>query len=241
MPERCGSLCVEARHTPAEGAPVGGDLYDVIDTMYGVRAIIADVTGHGRLAAALAGEARKAFGELAPSEPRLLGLARRLDSFVTERVGRSYETFVSAALVEIGRDTADLLVCGHPVPLMVRRGRVWPVGVLDVALPLGLWRLTGGNGSEPTTFGFTPGDALLMYTDGAIDARDGTGKTYPLESRLAGLCAEDAAGLPARLEAELLAHSDGHLNDDVALLLLRHELYQAELGGRRPPQGERRR
>ena len=83
--KRCGSAHVEARHTPAPHAQVAANLFEVVDTAFGARAIIGDVRSKDLPAAALAREIQVAFGELARHEPRLPGPAQRLDSFVAER------------------------------------------------------------------------------------------------------------------------------------------------------------
>lgn len=223
MPQQCGPLSVETRYIPAHGAALGGDLYDVLPTPFGVRAIIADVTGHGPSAAGLAHEVRQAFCDLARHEPHLTGLAHRLDSLVAAQVGGSCERFVSAALIEINDGCADLLVCGHPLPLLVHKGEARQVTVPTVSLPLGLHTFGGEGACAPTTFGFAQGDALLLFTDGAIEARNGHGEPYPFETRAARFWRVDPAGMLSRLEQELTAYRGGSLEDDVALLLIRHQ------------------
>jgi phosphoserine phosphatase RsbU/P len=64
------------------------------------------------------------------------------------------------------------------------------------------------------------GDRILLYTDGASEARAGGG-FFPLQA--AAAFALVSADLEAGLEslwAELQRHVAGHLHDDVALLLV---------------------
>jgi serine phosphatase RsbU (regulator of sigma subunit) len=70
-----------------------------------------------------------------------------------------------------------------------------------------------------------PGDAVLFYTDGVTEARSPEGGFFG-EQRLVDLIVRNlAAGLPApetmrRVVRALLAHQDGHLDDDATLALV---------------------
>ncbi|MFD0345895.1 SpoIIE family protein phosphatase [Kitasatospora aburaviensis] len=62
-----------------------------------------------------------------------------------------------------------------PAPLLLRGGRVTPLDTSRPAPPLGLSELAGSSGVEVETFAFEEGDIALLYTDGVIEARDGSG------------------------------------------------------------------
>jgi len=70
-----------------------------------------------------------------------------------------------------------------------------------------------------------PGDRLLCYTDGAIEARDRDGQPFGLE-RLVELTERHAAAelapseIVRRLSHAVLAHQQGQLRDDATLLLV---------------------
>ncbi|WEV24539.1 PP2C family protein-serine/threonine phosphatase [Streptomyces sp. 71268] len=71
-----------------------------------------------------------------------------------------------------------------------------------------------------------PGEALVLYTDGAEDARNAAGDFFPLAWALT----EAARGGPVhpqavvdRVRGALLRHTDGRLGDDAALLVLRND------------------
>jgi serine phosphatase RsbU (regulator of sigma subunit) len=78
-------------------------------------------------------------------------------------------------------------------------------------------------------FRLAAGDVLLLYTDGATDARPHrvSGGTSPLfgqdalAAALAGCAGLDAAGIIARLSGILAEHSGDWASDDTALLALR--------------------
>jgi serine phosphatase RsbU (regulator of sigma subunit) len=70
-----------------------------------------------------------------------------------------------------------------------------------------------------------PGDRVLLYTDGVIEARSPAGEFFG-EQRLVDLLTRNlASGLPApetmrRVVRTLLAHQQGQLTDDATLLLV---------------------
>ncbi|MGK5637447.1 PP2C family protein-serine/threonine phosphatase [Streptomyces sp. URMC 126] len=234
VPERVGGLRVAVRYLAAAAdAQVGGDLYEVLTTPFGVRLLIGDVRGKGLGAVETAADVLGAFREAAQVEPELGAVARRLDAAVRRR--GVTEEFVTAALLTVPRsgEAVELVNCGHLPPLVRRDGRVYAEGAEGAAgaagaedsgsdPPLALRELAEGS-YRPVVFSFRAGDLLLLYTDGVTEARDAAGRFYPLERRLAAL-PESAPGVLAdRLVADLLAYVGGELTDDAALLAVRRE------------------
>ncbi|WP_455908642.1 PP2C family protein-serine/threonine phosphatase [Streptomyces lydicus] len=133
------------------------------------------------------------------------------------------ETFATASLLEIP-DHAPVLSsisCGHPPALLLRAGRAHLLEPRRTALPIGLGGLPGAPDYEVETFPFEPGDLLLLYTDGVIEARDDTGTFYPLAERAGAWSDCGPEQLLRQLRADLLAHTRGRLGDDAAAVAVR--------------------
>jgi serine phosphatase RsbU (regulator of sigma subunit) len=231
VPGRIAGVLAAVRYASASGqARIGGDLYEVVNTRHGVRAVVGDVRGKGLEAVETAAAVLGAFREAAHQEPRLELVARWLAGSLErslEETGQqgTEEEFVTLVLIGIRPDgVTEIVNCGHPAPVLVRGGErprllepnltVPPLGVLPAASvrpPVALTTLL-------------PGDRVLLYTDGVIEARNRTGLFYPLLERLPGCAsAEDPSEVLARLHGDVVRHVGRRLGDDAAMLLLQYE------------------
>ncbi|MEU7133586.1 PP2C family protein-serine/threonine phosphatase [Streptomyces sp. NPDC046261] len=244
LPERIDGLRVAVRYLAAAAeARVGGDLYEVLATPYGTRLIVGDVRGKGLSAIETAADVLGTFREAAQVEPELRTVARRLDATVLRR--RSGEEFVTAVLLGVpaADGPTELVNCGHLPPLLWRAGTVSEVRTPVPDPPLALRELAAGP-YHFLHFAFAPGDLLVLYTDGVTEARDASGRFYPLAERLATMPELAPDPLVDRLVADLRDYTGGVLSDDAALLVVRRErrrsaapqaLHSAFGGGSLPP------
>ncbi|MEU1308149.1 PP2C family protein-serine/threonine phosphatase [Streptomyces cinnamoneus] len=223
VPERIDGLRVAVRYLAAAAeARVGGDLYEVLATPYGTRLLVGDVRGKGLSAIETAADVLGTFREAAQVEPDLGAVARRLDATVVRRGAR--EEFVTAVLLGVPESDGptELVNCGHLPPLLWRAGGVTEVDTPVPDPPLALRNLVAGP-YHSTRFAFVPGDLLVLYTDGVTEARDASGRFYPLADRLATMPELSPDALVDRLVADLRVHTGGPLSDDAALLVVRRE------------------
>lgn len=222
IPEQIGSLRTAAAYVAAEEeARIGGDLYEALDTPYGVRMIIGDVRGKGLSSVGAAANLLGAFREAAPRAPDLPSLAHRLEESVRRynaRVDAAVGEFITATLLCVPPDpVAQMVSCGHPGPLLIRAGRVSEVQASQPALPLGLGEFNGG-GYHVDTIDFDVGDCLLLYTDGVTEARDTSRTFYPLAQRATAWAGAEPEQLIKQVVHDLATHTGGRLGDDAALL-----------------------
>ncbi|WP_274557633.1 PP2C family protein-serine/threonine phosphatase [Streptomyces spiramyceticus] len=221
---RCAGLYRSAQ----AGTLVGGDLYDVREGPHGVRALTADVQGHGLAAVSTVAALLGAFREAVLDEADLAGVAARMDRrlVVDSAPVEHAELFATAVVLEFpaDEDVVRVISCGHPAPLLLRGGTAREIPVAP-APPLGLG-LTGPGLVQVVTVPLEPGDRILAHTDGVTEARDSSGAFYPLARRLPELAAsvptEDLMALNEAVRADLVrfAGKAGDVHDDVALLAL---------------------
>jgi serine phosphatase RsbU (regulator of sigma subunit) len=228
LPSRFKDIEVESLYVAAQAqARIGGDFYEAAETPYGIRLLLGDVRGKGLSAVGLASAVISGFREAAYDEPDLRGVVRRLETSIT-RHSAAYpaqdlpERFATALLAEIPRDGSHvrLLNCGHPPPLLLHRGAMCVLEPTAPSPPLNLSTLMGDH-YRVDTVTFTPGDQLLLYTDGVTETRDRAGDFFPLQEWLRRNGPTSPQGLLDRLHRDLLRFSGGRLEDDIAALAVR--------------------
>lgn len=229
---RVGPLAVAGRYISASAtAVIGGDLYEALDTPYGVRMIIGDVRGKGLDAVRLASIVLGSYRHVAYERPDLGAVVADLDRAVSRSVGD--EDFVTAALVEERGGTLTIINCGHPAPLLLRRGEVIPLEPPAGAPPLGFTPA-----AIPRVERLEPGDRLLLYTDGLAEARR-DGEFFPTAARAWRLLGHGTVGDGlASLESALSEWVQGQLDDDIALVLMEYAGTAAAPAGAAVPSWE---
>ncbi|WP_329124327.1 PP2C family protein-serine/threonine phosphatase [Streptomyces sp. NBC_01353] len=235
LPRRSGPLRIASIYLAAEEeAQMGGDLYAAARTKSGTRLLIGDARGKGLDAISEASLVLGAFRVTARRERELPELIRHLEAGVgsaeaderADEVGMSVddeaqEAFVTALVLDIPdhEPVVRLANCGHPPPLLLRKGRVVALDSAEPSPPLGLADVLSPVVAVES-FPFDVGDVLLLYTDGVIEARSRDRAFYPLVERLAAWAGDDPQTLLGHLRNDLHAYAGGHLGDDAALVAI---------------------
>ncbi|MEW2266268.1 PP2C family protein-serine/threonine phosphatase [Streptomyces sp. NPDC047853] len=223
VPLTVGPVQMAVSYTSAIAeARIGGDLYEVVASPYGVRVIVGDVQGKGLAAVETAAVVLGAFREAAHDEPDLIKLGNRLERSLSREL--EGEKFVTAVLAEVaaGNEVA-FLNFGHPAPMVIRAdGTVHFAEPSSYAPPLGLG-MTDADEPQPHRVEFSPGEQLLLYTDGVTEARDEHGAFYPLADRAYLLDEPDAHHALEAVRKNLSEHAAGPPHDDAAMLLVRRQ------------------
>jgi serine phosphatase RsbU (regulator of sigma subunit) len=211
-----------------EGAELGGDFYDAVESPDGeISVLIGDVAGHGPDAAALAARLRSAWRALTLAGLDQHRVLSTLDTFLRSEVESLTFATVSTLVICPDRQVGQLLMAGHPPPLLLgppaRRAGDGKFGHLLGVMPAPVWT------SVEVPLG--EGSRLLLYTDGLIE-----GRVEPASSERVGLdglitLIDDVTrALPNGeraetalldwLVAEVVRRNGGPLSDDVALCLV---------------------
>jgi PAS domain S-box-containing protein len=201
-------------------AEVGGDFYDVFDVGDGrLGLVIGDVSGKGLQAALHTANAKYMLRAYAHENPDPSQVLRRLNDAMC--CYSPNELFVTVFCGILEPDTRRLTysVAGHDEPLLYKRelNQVMPLALIGRALGI-----EPGASYERDVLIFSPGDILLLYTDGVTDARKGTtcfGIRGLSEVFLANADSDGTRLIEAVFSAALRV-SDGDLRDDAALLIV---------------------
>jgi hypothetical protein len=206
-------------------ADVAGDAYDYNVERDVVDLAVFDAAGHDLQAGLTTALAVTAVRNARRAEKTdLRAIAEHVDEVIAAQPGPLQ--FATAVLARLDTVTGslDYLIAGHPAPLLLRGGRV--VKELDATprVPLGI-TVAGAPRGRVSREQLLPGDTLLFYSDGVVEARDRDGEFFG-EERLVELveraAAEDlsAPEMLRRLTAAVLDHQGGLLQDDATLLLV---------------------
>lgn len=209
---------VAARCRPAR--IVGGDFFSQLPTADADRlaVIYGDVCGKSVSAALVMMAAHEALGALALTETdpaALFTLANR------RLYGLGQRNFVALGYFAPGVEEGvlDYLVAGQPPPLLRRAsGEVEELVLPDHRVPVGA--LAAGR-YDARRVHLAPGDLVLGYSDGVVEARAPGGELFG-EERLVAIVGNAPADPEALIEAVLAAlddHSRGEIQyDDVTLV-----------------------
>jgi GAF domain-containing protein len=223
-----------------EDSMVGGDFYDLFPVSDGHVLVIGDVTGHGALAARLTGLARftlRTAAELT-HDPRMA--VHRLDAALLAQQDVTPVSAICAHLRDGGSDAvrATIAVAGHPLPLLLRSGRLREIGRGGT-----LAGAASGADWPESDVDLRPGDTLIFYTDGIPEARNDV-EMFGYERLTA--CVQSGSGEPreivARVQSALASFwGAGAARDDVTLLALQLVSIERGTSGAQPTPERRRR
>lgn len=208
---------------------VGGDYYDVLSTDEVVTISMGDVTGHGLESGVLMLMTQTAVRTLTEMKQQTplsnLHFLSVLNRTLYKNIQR-LDTDRNLSLVLINYSHGDVQISGqHEEILLVRSGGdLERIDTFDLGFPVGLepeidqWIDSAG-------YSLTPGDGLVLYTDGITEAINAEGQLYGL-SRLCEVVsnhwAKPAEAIKNAVISDLHSYiGKGKVLDDITLLILK--------------------
>jgi serine phosphatase RsbU (regulator of sigma subunit) len=233
VPARLGPVQMASMYLAAEtGAQIGGDLYAVAQTRYGVRIIVGDVRGKGLPAVRLAAAVLGAFREAVHYEDKLVEVVNhcaaamereRAVPSAVDQAGEEdpAEDFVTVLVAQVSdRFVVQVVNRGHPPPLVLRHGKVEALMPTSPLPPLGLEEFITALPARAESYPFAPGDRLLLHTDGVIEARSPDHDFFALPEAMEAVHRCTTSEFLEQLHQGLIRHTGGYLADDAAMLLV---------------------
>ncbi|MCW2966591.1 MAG: putative sensor protein [Solirubrobacteraceae bacterium] len=209
---------------------VGGDFYDAFQRSPDEWVVvIGDVSGKGPEAAAVTALARYTIRSAALNDWAPAQVLRRLNDTLLHEIESQFITVALAYLSHDGQNTVVRTVLGgHPPPFVVRSdGSVEQIGI-----PGTLLGVRSDVRLQESQTVLEPGDALLLFTDGVIEAgpRGAPVGEDGLARVLSQLGGADPEAIVSAVDAAALGAGPGRARDDVALLALQALAFDASHG-----------
>jgi serine phosphatase RsbU (regulator of sigma subunit) len=207
-----------------EQIEVGGDFYDVAPMADGRWLLfVGDVAGKGVEAAAITGLVREVIRVLITDGKPLRHVLDALNRTLVSRTGGQFCTLVLATLERRldGELAVQVTLAGHDRAIHIGPNRpATPVGY-----PGTLLGLFTSIESSPCEVRLHPDEALVLYTDGVTERRNGQELFGPerLLKTLQPLSGYPASVVAAQLKAVTMGFSDAPPQDDIAILVIRNE------------------
>ncbi|HYM24619.1 MAG TPA: SpoIIE family protein phosphatase [Vicinamibacterales bacterium] len=212
QPPDVANFTFAVEYTPA--LKVGGDLYEFVELADGLLAVaVGDVSGKGVSAALFAAKVMSDIRYQAKGQTSAAAILNRLNRALSLRNDEGM--FVTLALIVIDLAKGHLMVAsaGHPLPIVRDvNGGVSEIGKTGDK-PLGL-----DESAEFTQHDYEidPGDRVVLYTDGVIEALNRADELYG-DSRLLEAVRRPAANAEATVQsitADVRAFADGRTQSD---------------------------
>ncbi len=199
---------------------VAGDAFDYAVNDEVLHVLIVDAMGHGLEASRMANLAVATYRHCRRRQLDLESTFREMDEALAREFG--LDRFVTGQLATLDSTSGTLrwLNAGHPHPLLLRNSRVNSELTAEPSLPFAL----GDVAPAAAEVSLEPGDRLLLFTDGVVEAPSPQGERFG-QGRLADLARRALADEQTlsetvrRLVRAVRVHHEGALEDDATILL----------------------
>lgn len=209
------------RYKPMDA--VGGDLYDffpIDGERFGV--LLADVTGHGIPAALIASMVKTGAASQTHAAERPADVLAGMNRYLYRQLDGNLVTAVYAC-VDLAARRVTLANAGHPRPLLLAGGGRSASEAGERGAALGL---LPDERYAATDLSLAPGDRLVLYSDGLVEAKAPDGALFEVQRLRSAL--DGQAALPAETWADHVLEEvtrwvgkpDLALDDDLTLVVL---------------------
>lgn len=204
---------------------IGGDAFDHASRGGMLEFAIFDAVGHDLDASIVCSLTVGAYR----NKRRAGGSLQEIASFIDETLAAKFSAarFATAQLgqLDLATGTLRIINAGHPLPLLFRNdGYVGPLEC-PPCVPLGVGTAFGLAPCAPTEVQLEPGDSLLLYSDGVVEARAPSGDDFGVERLVEFVHRAIGSGLPPteclrRLSHAVYDYNQAELQDDATMLMV---------------------
>jgi Stage II sporulation protein E (SpoIIE) len=216
---RTTGVTVAGRLEPAYD--VGGDCFDYSINGPTLDIALFDAMGHGIMSSATCALAVGCYRHDRREGRLLPDIHANLDTTIAQR--HNGQSFVTGQLARLDVESGTLTWtnAGHPLPLLIRGGHVVGEIRCNPTVPWGL-------GAGPPSIGteaLEPGDRVMFYTDGVVEARRVGAQGFGIE-RLVDLIGQHASDqlrpedIIRHIVRAVLEHHEQRLDDDATVVIV---------------------
>ncbi|MGB3183215.1 MAG: GAF domain-containing SpoIIE family protein phosphatase [Cyclobacteriaceae bacterium] len=206
---------------------VGGDYFDLYQVSeHKVAVIIGDVSGKGTSAAFHMSQMKGIFHSLVESDMAPADFMIRTNAALARCLDRNSFITASYYMIDTQKRTVDFVRAGHCPTLFYANETHQAVYYTGSGLGLGILRNSEYSRYVKTnTITYQPGDVMLLYTDGIVEARNPDGEEYGYD-RLKDLMEKVASGSAKDISDNVLQNlyqfnGDKELDDDYTALVIK--------------------
>jgi len=214
LPSRIGPVAIAAEYRPA--GYVAGDLYDVFRLPgHRIAVVVLDVSGHGISAAILTGAVKMSLRRHLAGSADLSTAMQRVNHDVFMCTTDSHFVTSCVGIWDVRCARWTYCAAGHPGGVLLRNGKTTELSstapLLGV-IPAGRW--------DTESAVLSPGDRLLLYTDGIVEAEI-AGRPFGLAGLRATLEQTWSLSLSEQAKAviQAIGRPDGDWNGDDATVV----------------------
>ncbi len=216
---------LEFGHVYIPSGAVGGDFFEIFAvSMSRVGVFISDVMGHGVRSALIVATIRGLIEELGPFRYDPAAFLSHMNTDLSRVVNHPGQTMFATAfymVMDITTGEITYAGAGHPQPVLLKNGQAAPLhheaGRVDPAL--GLFPSTE---YHQHTARMDPGDAMVFYTDGIVEAENADTDSFDTARLGDSLCRHagtDVTGMLEGLVGDVQVFSGRkRFDDDVCLV-----------------------
>jgi sigma-B regulation protein RsbU (phosphoserine phosphatase) len=204
---------------------VGGDLYEVLRTDDGrIVVVVGDVSGKGIPAALFMAVTMTLVRTIARQFKKPEEIVLQVSDALEAHNPRAMFVTFTCAVFDWREGRVTCANAGHPSPVLLRDGNAPSMPLQPTAMVAGVFP-----GMEVTVqaMELQPGDTLVFYTDGVIEAFNASGEMFGEDRLLAHLGKQTGTTAKGAVDSMLSAvrqHAGGHSqSDDITVLAVRFD------------------
>jgi serine phosphatase RsbU (regulator of sigma subunit) len=200
---------------------IAGDAFDYAVNGDVAHVAMFDAVGHGMRACRLANLAVAAYRNCRRGGNDLAQTAQAIDEALIDQFGDSWYVTAFLGELDVAQGRLRFLSAGHPLPFILRNGKVVAPVEARPGLPLGL----AGPTPPESDVQLEPGDSVFVYSDGVTEARPERGEFFG-DARLVDYLERAAkdelspAETVRRLVGRVYEHAPAPLRDDATMLFV---------------------